>query len=141
MRISDWSSDVCSSDLPCSAASAISTAPPASAAAAPTPWVSALANSSRGSWTMVEVAVIGTPCVARVEQSIGCCLRAALSCRALALEQLDVVAVALQRHGLADENVAAALGCRLRLGQRYRAAVGELDPCLDRKSTRLTSSH
>src|SRR3546814_9168839 len=76
---------------------------------------------------MVEVAVIGTPCVARVEQSIGCCLRAALSCRALALEQLDVVAVALQRHGLADENVAAALGCRLRLGQRYRAAVGELD--------------
>src|SRR3546814_16127010 len=79
---------------------------------------------------MVEVAVIGTPGVARVEQSIGCCLRAALSCRALALEQLDVVAVALQRHGLADENVAAALGCRLRLGQRYRSAVGELDPCL-----------
>src|SRR3546814_20648015 len=79
---------------------------------------------------MVEVAVIGTPCVARVEQSIGCCLRAALSCRALALEQLDVVAVALQRHGLADENVAAPLGCRLRLGQRYRAAVGELEPCL-----------
>src|SRR3546814_7997190 len=81
---------------------------------------------------MVEVAVIGTPCVARVEQSIGCCLRAALSCRALALEQLDVVAVALQRHGLADENVAAALGCRLRIGQRYRAAVGELDQCLVR---------
>src|SRR3546814_9143047 len=29
-----------------------------------------------------------------------------------------------------SSELAAALGCRLRLGQRYRAAVGELDPCL-----------
>src|SRR5690606_32606281 len=94
---------------PRSAASAISTAPPASAAAAPTPWVSALANSSRGSWTMAGAVVIGTPCAVRVEQSFGRCLRAALPCRVFALEQLNVVAVALHRHGIADEDLAPAL--------------------------------
>src|SRR3546814_2652595 len=67
---------------PCSAASAIRTAPPASAAAAPTPWVSALANSSRGSWTMAEVSVICAPCTVRVEQSINRCPCAALTCGA-----------------------------------------------------------
>src|SRR3546814_10360792 len=71
----------------CSAASAISTAPPASAAAAPTPWVSALANSSRGSWTMAEVAVIGTLCVVRVEQSLGRLLSCALPRGAFTVEQ------------------------------------------------------
>src|SRR5690606_13382841 len=115
---------------PCSAASAMSTAPPASAAAAPTPWVSALANSSRGSWMMAGAVVIRTPCAVRVEQSFGRCLRAALPCRAFALEQPDVVAVALQRHGVADEDLAAALRRRLRLGQRYRTAIGEFDTCL-----------
>src|SRR5690606_24149672 len=115
---------------PRSAASAISTAPPASAAAAPTPWVSALANSSRGSWTMARAAVIGTPCAMRVEQSLAWRLRAAAPCRAFAVEELDVVDVALQRHGIADEHLAAALRRRLRLWQRDRAAIGEFDPRL-----------
>src|SRR3546814_10469679 len=91
----------------CSAARAISTAPPASAAAAPTPWVSALANSSRGSWTMAEVAVIGTLCVVRVEQSLGRLLSCALPRGAFTVVQLDVVLVALQRPAVADDDFAA----------------------------------
>ena len=53
----------------CSAASVISTAPPASAAAAPRPWVRALASSSRGSWAWAGMAFIVAPCAAQAEQS------------------------------------------------------------------------
>src|SRR5690606_8026754 len=115
---------------PRSAASAISTAPPASAAAAPTPWVSALANSSRGSWTRTGAACIRPPCAVVVEQLLGCIVRLAIAALPARQEQRGGCAFALQRNRLADENVTTALRRRLRLGQGHAAAVGQFDPRL-----------
>src|SRR5690606_26611427 len=115
---------------PRSAASATSTAPPASAAAAPTPWVRALANSSRGSWTRAGVACIRPPCAAGVEQLLGCIDRPAVLAFAGPREHGEGIVLALERSRRADETVAAALGGRLCLGQDHAAAVGQLQPRL-----------